>query len=387
LLGTGPGAAVPRGAGERGPRSGGVSSLVVALALGDSRHGHDLLVPAVQRDEPDALRGASDDADLTDGHANQDAGIGDQHHLVVVAHLGDAGDLAVALGGPDGDQALPAPALEPMFGLEGALAVAVLGDREDGGARFEHVGRDHAVAGLEGDASHPPRIAAHGADVALVEADRHAVGGADEDVGGAVGEHGGHQLVALVDPQGEDSAGADVGEGHQVRLLHHAVAGDHEDEVALFEAANRKHAREFFALLELDEVDDGPPEGLAAGERDLVNLEPVEAAEVGEEEEVVVGAGHEERLDEVLLARPGPGLPSATAALRAVLADGVPLDVAVVAEGDDHVLFGDEVLAGELALLLADLGAARIGELRLDLLELLLDHAHEDFAAAEDLAV
>src|SRR5690606_687979 len=105
-------------------RSGALVGLL-ALDLGfvDSRHAHDLLFLGVQRDEPHALRGATDYADLTDRHPNQDPGVRDQHHLVFVPHLADAGDLAVPLGGPDGDEALATAALEPVLRLDGALAV------------------------------------------------------------------------------------------------------------------------------------------------------------------------------------------------------------------------------------------------------------------------
>src|SRR5690606_7433529 len=154
---------------------GALLAVLALFSLLDPGHADDLLVLAVERDEPHALRRPADHADLTDGHPNQDSGVGDEHHLVVVPHLADASDLAVALGGADGDEALAAAALESVLGFEGALAVAVLRYGEDGRARLHDVGGDHAVTLLERDAAHAARVAAHGADVRLGEADCHAI--------------------------------------------------------------------------------------------------------------------------------------------------------------------------------------------------------------------
>ena len=116
-----------------------------------------------------------------------------------------ADHLAVPLGGLDVDDALPAAALHPVLGLLGALAVAVLGDGEDGGALLHHVGAHHLVAVLQRDALHAVGGAAHGAHLALREADAHALRGGEQDVLGAVGDLHRHQRVALVDAQRDDA--------------------------------------------------------------------------------------------------------------------------------------------------------------------------------------
>ena len=93
----------------------------------------------------------------------------------------------------------------------------------------------------------------------------------------------------------------------------------------------------------------------------------------------------EQLRDEVLVVRRRAGDAAPAAPLRPVARHRVALDVAAVGDGDDHVLVGDQLLDGDLALVVDDLGAALVGELRLDLLELRLDDRHEHGVAAEDL--
>ena len=56
--------------------------------------------------------------------------------------------------------------------------------------------------------------------------------------------------------------------------------------------------------------------------------------------------------------------PAAAAPLLLVRRDRGALDVAGVRDGDDHVLFGDQILDRELALVARDLGAALVAVLR-----------------------
>ena len=69
---------------------------LVAFLLGQPRDRDDL-VAFFHLDQPHALRGAADRADVARRHPQDHALLGDQHQLVVVVHVGDADDLAVAL--------------------------------------------------------------------------------------------------------------------------------------------------------------------------------------------------------------------------------------------------------------------------------------------------
>ena len=195
--------------------------------------------------------------------------------------------------------------------FEALLVAGFVGGR-DGGA-------DDVVALLEGDAAVAEGGAAHGAEVLLVEADGHAVVGGEEDDLLAVGDAGGDELVVLVDVDGDDAAGHDVGEVLERGLLDGAVAGGEEDVLAVFvEVADGEDGDDFFAGLEVDERGHGLALAGGADVGDLVDLEPVDAAGVGEAEEIGVGGVDDELRDEVFFA----GLHAETARCRRDAAGG-----------------------------------------------------------------
>ena len=241
------------------------------------------------------------------------------------------------------------------------LLVAGLVGGGDGGA-------DDVVALAEVDAAVAVGGAAHGAEVLLVEADGHAVVGGEEDDLLAVGDAGGDELVVLVDADGDDAAGHDVGEVLERGLLDGAVAGGEEDVLALFfEVADGEDGDDLFAGLEVDEGGHGLALAGGADVGDFVDLEPVDAAGVGEAEQVGVGGVDDELGDEVLFAGLHAEAAGAAAALLAVGGDGRALEVAGVGDGDGDLLVGDEVFEVELGGLVEDLGAAGVAVLVADL--------------------
>src|ERR1700732_2977041 len=80
----------------------------------------------------------------------------------------------------------------------------------------------------------------------------------------------------------------------------------------------------------------------------LVDLEPVDAPLVGEDENVGVRGGDEEMLDEVLVARLHAGAAGASAALHAVGGDRRALHVTGVADSDGNLLVGDQMFPDDL---------------------------------------
>src|SRR5207253_3132837 len=129
-----------------------------------------------------------------------------------------------------------------------------------------------------------------------------------------------------------------------------------------------------------------PPRG-ATGLRDLVHLRPVDLAPRREEQEVGMRLAGEQVLDATLLARRRPDLAATAAALRPVEGHGVSLDVALVRDRDDHVLFDDEVLDREHPHLVDDLGPAGVGILLADRAQFLDDDLRYLALVGEDLAV
>ena len=81
------------------------------------------------------------------------------------------------------------------------------------------------------------------------------------------------------------------------------------------------------------------------------------------------------------------GAALAAAALRPIGGERHTLDVALVGDGDDHVLALDQVLVLDLALDVDDLGLPRRRELGLDRRQLVADDADDAGARAEDVEV
>ena len=127
--------------------------------------------------------------------------------------------------------------------------------------------------------------------------------------------------VAVVDAHRDDAARARVAERGQVGLLDRALPRAHHDELLVFllrELLHGEQRRDLLVGLELHEVDDRLALAAGADVGDLVDLQPVDAAAVREDQDVGVRRRDEEVADEVLLARAHADAPLAAAPLRAV---------------------------------------------------------------------
>ena len=283
------------------------------------------------------------------------------------------GERGVAMVIPAASIVFSASAVRPAAwqrSPDGARLAGSVG-RRDGGS-------DDVVALAQVDAAVAGGGAAHGAEVGLVEADGHAIVGGEEDDLIAVGDAGGDELVVLLDVDGDDAARHDVGEVLERGLLDGAVARGEEDVLAFFfEVADGEDGDDLFAGLEVDERGHGLALAGGADVGDFVDLEPVDAAGVGEAEQVGVRGVDDELRDEVLFAGLHAEAAGAAAALLAIDGDGRALEVAGVGDGDGDLLVGDEVFELKLGGLVEDLGAAGIAVLVADLFELLDDDAAE----------
>src|SRR5271157_1303602 len=203
--------------------------------------------------------------------------------------------------------------------------------------------------------------AAHGADVIFVEADGCAFVGGDEDDLVAVGDAGGYEFVSLFDVDGVDAVGADVHELAEFGFFYQAVAGGEEDVfVFFFEIAHGQHGADGFAGLESDQVADVLAAAGSAYVGNFVDLEPVDAAFVGEDENVGVGGGDEEMLDEIFVAGLHASAAGASAALHAVGGNRRALHVAGVAEGYGDLLVGNKIFENDFGGFVFDAGAALV---------------------------
>src|SRR3989440_4831287 len=373
-----------------GGRTGSVFVVRVAVAvlrlvfLHDPGHVHEQIARG-QVHHLHALGVATRDADALDRHADHDALLGDHHQLVVREHLLEGDDVAGLVRTLQRDDAPSAAVLHAVLVELGALAHPLFGDDEQRRLASHHHHVDHVVFLVELDPLHAGRRASHVPHVFLVEADAHPVPRGQHDVVAAVGDLHVDQLVALLDVDGADPHRARIAELRQDGLLHDALLGGEQQELILGELPHRHEGGQALVRLHGDARDDRLAARRACRLRDLMNLEPVALPLLREEHDVIVRRGDDEVLEPVVFFGVGGDDALAAASLPTVRGDREPLDVAGVGHGDDHVLFGDQVLDRELALVGDDLGAALVAEAVRQLRQLLLEDLEAPRLGAEDL--
>ena len=151
----------------------------------------------------------------------------------------------------------------------------------------------------------------------------------------------------------------------------------------------RQHDGDFFARLQREHVDDRPAARVARALRHLPDLEPIDPAAVAEAQDPVVRVGDEQLVDPVVVLGLCRLLATAAALLRPVLGQRLALDVAGVAERDDHVGGRDQVLGAEFLHVVLDLAAARaqlgLAELQLHGAELFRDDEGHALGFGQDV--
>src|SRR5208282_886015 len=140
-------------------------------------------------------------------------------------------------------------------------------------------------------------------------------------------------------------------------------------------AVGDSHIDQRVAVFEIDRDDSGRANIFVFVERGFLHAaaagrEKDELAGAGEEHQAIVRRDALEMLDEIFLGGGRANLAATAALLRAVERQRSALDIAAVRDGDELILFDDEILDRELALGFDDLSAARIGEFFFDFVEL-----------------
>src|SRR5262245_36634003 len=334
---------------------------------GERRH----LLPLAQSHYDHALRRPAETLDVPDGDPDHGAAVRDQHHLVVVAHHAGTDQMPSGLGQLHGLHAQAAATLARIVGELGPLAVAVLGhDEQVALVDADHVGRDHLVLLAQAHPLHAGGVTAHRPRLLLAEADRLALARDHQDVVLARRMANRDELVAHAHLDRDDPVRLQRRVvGRELGLLHDAVLRREDEVLRLLEVAGLDHGAYLLVLSEREQVLDRPALRLARAERKLVHLQPVDLADVREEEDVVVRRGDEQVLDVVVLLQVHAHHALAAAALLTVRGHGEALDVVRARDRDHHVLFRDQVLELELALGGDDLRAAVVA-LAVDLFDL-----------------
>lgn len=318
-------------------------------------------------------------------HPDDHAGGGDKHDVIPVRdqlHAHEQTRLCVEHARFD---ALAAARLQAVVGGIGALAVAVFGDSQKVAPLAQHEHIDNGIARGERHCPDPHRIAPHRAHVRLREADALTRMRRHDDLVIPGGELHGDEFVPLHDADGDLAAAQNMLELARRRLFDEPVLGRHH-QIARAVCKDGQNGGDLLARGELDDIDDRAAACRARRFGNVIALDGVHLAEVGEQQDIVVRGTHEHLLHEVVVLGAVCRDPHAAAVLRAVFGDGDALDVAAVRHGDDHVLLVDEILVLDLAEVDGDLRPARGGIFRLDGEKVGLDDVEHALFIGEDVS-
>ena len=295
--------------------------------------------------------------------------LGDEHDLVLGQHFHERHDVAGLVGAVDGDDPLPAALLHAVLVDRRALAEALLGDDEQ---RRVALDDDHADDRVVLRAARcPSRPSCRVPSRARRSRGSGSTGRASSRarcrscplvICTSISSSPSSILIALMPVE----RGFEYCES--ARLLHRAVLACRRAGTGRrVNSRTGTIAWTFVSGETLIRLTIGLPFAARPACGISCTLSQKQRPSSVKHEDVVVRRADEEVLDEILVLQPLPVEPAPAAALLAVGRDRRALDVAGVRDGDDHVLFGDQVLDRELALVARDLGAALVAVLLGDL--------------------
>ena len=227
---------------------------------------------------------------------------------------------------------------------------------------LRHKQRDYLAALGEIHAAHAACVAPHRAHVVLVETHRLAHIGEQHHIVLAVGQCHTDQEITRVQGDCDDALCAWIGELRQRGLFHGTAGSGEENELVVSEFLDRQHRVDLFVCLQRQQVHDRLAARAPARLRHLVHLQPVRLAVVREAQDRVVRIGDEQLVDEILVLDLGRGAAATAALLRPVVVDRLRLGITAVRQGHNDLRARDQVLDAEVAVVIHDLGAARVGE-------------------------
>ena len=223
--------------------------------------------------------------------------------------------------------------------------------------------------------------------VLLGEGDALAVLGHDDHLVGAGSLLDTDELVVFLEIHG-DEAGLSVGIKVGKRgLLDDAVLGHADKELVLRKLLDRNNGGDALSLHEIEEVDSRRPLGGPGCLRNLVSFDLMRFSCIGKEHQVIMRRGHDQVLDEIVLAGGDAGDALAASSLRPVGISRYALDIAKVRQRHADVLLLDEVFLVKLLGGSLDLGLSLVAPLFLDFQKLVLDYAHQLMLVGEQLGV
>ncbi len=201
----------------------------------------------------------------------------------------------------------------------------------------------------------------------------------------AVGDCNPDQMVVFVQIDRDDAALHRTGEIIQGSLLHRAIGGGEEYIFILDELAHRQHRVDLLASFQRQQIHDRPAARNTAALRHFIDLEPIHAAAIGETQNVIMGIGDEQIVDEIVFLGRG-GLLAATAAfLRFIFVETLRLHVAAMRQRDHYVFRRNQVFHAHVLGVRDDLAAALVAELRFHRNQFVVDDLRHALRLGKDV--
>ena len=287
--------------------------------------------------------------------------------------------------------AVAVAALHAVVSQWGALAEALSRDDEKVliGIFWHDIHAQQLVVIAEAHTHHACSRTAHRSQLLVVglEAHRHAGLGHEDHVVGFVAQACADYFVAFVKVDGDETTLTRRVVFGEQGLLHTAVARGEHEVLGVFVAAQAEHALNVFSWLEAQKISNMLTLRVARALWSFVRLDAVDAAEVSEEEQPVVGGCGEEVVHHVTTTQASSLNALATAMLGAVVVSARGLQVAIASDGHHDVAVGDEVFVAHIAGERHDCGAAFVTVLFDDAIELFTHDVTLTLRVSENIGV
>ena len=345
---------------------------------------HEYIVALLQFDEFDALCSTTLYAYAVHRHADSCSALGDQHQILFIGYSVQAYQRTGLVGQCNGLDALTATVGDTVD----RFAVLIVQSRTLTEALLRN--NEHCLLTVTFYTNHANRVilavfvqfyctytgcrTSHRTNGVLREADKFTVARGDEHLALAVGQSYTNQAVALTQTERDDTVRTRTAVVFERGLFHQTVAGSKDqvvvlDVLGIVQTFDVDEGADLLVFLQVNHVLHSTAFRLAVAFRQVIDLDPVQTAEVGKEHHSRVHRRGVNVLDEIFVTRVA-GLGAYTSStLLTEISQRRTFDVAQVRDGDNHIVVGIHIFGVELGSHLHDARAALVGVLILDLLQ------------------
>src|SRR5690606_17895010 len=155
-----------------------------------------------------------------------------------------------------------------------------------------------------------------------------------------------------------------------------ALMGQSDHITMLFNCRNWGNGRDALAIIQADEIHNSASLGISGRLWNLVDFLYVDLTQIAEEEDVCMGRSNKQLTDPVVILRLHAAFAFASALLRLIGRSGCAFDVARMRNGDDHVLFLNQILNLDLGFVIFNSRAAILTVTFFDVLKFGHDQRH-----------